>query len=183
MRLPQKIIILIIFLFQSVNVFSQEVSLSTEKTDYYLAIKGGVSLGSYETGINRTILKYVEEHKNDVNLVSFSGASAGSVNSVLSAIDTCISDKRIGYEYIDNTGKKRVKKLEDTLVSNFMQTAWDIGIDDLVPTEENKNNYESFYKYDDKQKKEDIAIFSRDAFENKKRLIESLLKGRNIGSE
>ena len=30
---------------------------------YYLAIKGGISLGSYETGLNRTLLKYIQQQK------------------------------------------------------------------------------------------------------------------------
>ncbi|MDJ0833301.1 MAG: hypothetical protein QNJ69_07230, partial [Gammaproteobacteria bacterium] len=51
--------------------------------DYYLAIKGGVSLGSYESGINYILLKYIQEQEaNGSKLVSFSGASAGSINSL-----------------------------------------------------------------------------------------------------
>lgn len=58
--------------------------------NYYLAIKGGVSLGSYESGINNVLLNYIHEQEQyGSRLVSFSGASAGSINSLLSAVKHC----------------------------------------------------------------------------------------------
>lgn len=42
--------------------FSQASYAQDEKTQsYYLAIKGGVSLGNYETGINWMLLKYLQQ--------------------------------------------------------------------------------------------------------------------------
>jgi len=124
---------------------------------YYLAIKGGISLGSYETGLNRTLLKYIQQQKalGEARLIAFSGASAGSINSVLSALDSCIANKG---------------KLSDTLENNFMQDAWNIGINDLVPTDKSSDdsakNKPSVY----------ASIFSRDGFDAKKKLLKSLLE-------
>ena len=144
---------------------------------YYLAIKGGISLGSYETGLNRTMLKYIQQQKalGEARLIAFSGASAGSINSVLSALDTCIANKG---------------KLSDTLENNFMRDAWDIGIDDLVPTDVSRDKARAnkaanaaldgdkkLVKKVLKKTKSNVyaSIFSRDGFDAKKQLLKSML--------
>lgn len=135
--------------------WSQLDTYLTKKDAYYFAVKGGISLGSYETGLNRHLLRYVEQQKSD--LIAFSGASAGSINSILSAIDACIIDKRI---------TKDETALNDSLNKNFMKWVWDIGIDDLVPakTKGGKPN-------DSTQG----SIFSRQGFDGKKALIAQLI--------
>ncbi len=73
------------------TVVSQASYAQDEKPQsYYLAIKGGVSLGNYETGINWMLLKYLQGSEKQMGsehskIISFSGASAGSLNSILSA--------------------------------------------------------------------------------------------------
>ncbi len=139
---------------------------SSIKDDYFLAIKGGISLGSYETGLNRSLLKYIQhkEQSQLAQLVAFSGASAGSINSVLSAIDHCIVDKTI------DSGSLR---MTDSLENNFMQWTWDIGIDDLVPTgQQSIQNIDLALSPQQQQG----SIFSRAGFANKKAIIKELLK-------
>lgn len=143
-----------------------QLQASDSLNAYYFAVKGGISLGSYETGLNRTLLRYAQQQGDEV--VAFSGASAGSINSVLSAIDICIQDKRVTQDDI---------ALTDSLNQNFMRWSWDIGIKDLVPSREQ----ESRQKMDNSQR----GIFNRVGFDNKKQLIKKLIqrdgvKGCNI---
>ena len=65
-----------------------------EQVDFSLVISGGVSLGAYEAGYNWAIIKMLTKVKqnNDLvepNLKSVAGASAGSINSLLSAMYWC----------------------------------------------------------------------------------------------
>jgi predicted acylesterase/phospholipase RssA len=128
---------------------------------YYFAVKGGISLGSYETGLNRTLLHYVRQNQGEV--VAFSGASAGSINSVLSAVDSCIKDKRITHNDI---------VLSDSLSENFMRWSWDIGIQDLVPARDRKS--------DETGSSRQRGIFHRDGFLEKKKLIKKLIERDGI---
>lgn len=134
---------------------------TTTKDVYYFAVKGGISLGSYETGLNRTLLHYVQQNQHEV--VAFSGASAGSINSVLSAVDSCIEDKRITLDDM---------ALNDSQVENFMRWSWDIGIQDLLPSR-NKLALDSSA---DKPR----GIFNRDGFALKKKLIKKLIERDGI---
>ena len=157
-----------------VLVATHSSAASTVKDDYFLAIKGGISLGSYETGLNRSLLKYIQqkERAGDARFVAFSGASAGSINSVLSALDHCLVSKEI-----DSGGGK----INDSLENNFMQWVWDIGIDDLVPGANEKTaaapdkaaNKRS--AADASRENEQGSIFSREGFARKKELLELLL--------
>ncbi len=100
----------ILFIF----ILSTSPVLSSQKSDYYFAIKGGVSLGSYESGLNWAFLEYIERNKNENSIVSFSGASAGSINALLSAVELC-----------------RSVSLDDP-VTNHFKNVWDVGISKLL---------------------------------------------------
>jgi predicted acylesterase/phospholipase RssA len=130
-------------------------ALASDSDIYYFAIKGGISLGSYETGLNRTLLRYVRQKQGEV--AAFSGASAGSINSVLSAVDSCIQDKRIT---LDD------RALNDSMTQNFMRWSWDIGIKELVPAQSDNRHHA-----DTAQR----GIFQRTGFEQKKKVIKQLL--------
>lgn len=84
------------------------------QTDYYVAIKGGISLGSYESGLNWAFLNYIHTNDDTNNLASFSGASAGSINSLLSALEHCQRD---------NTNSP---------VDNMFFKTWDIDLSRLL---------------------------------------------------
>ncbi|TLU61822.1 patatin-like phospholipase family protein [Thalassotalea litorea] len=85
--------------------------------EYFVAIKGGVSLGSYESGLNWYLVEYIQSQPSET-LVAFSGASAGSINSMLSAIKIC-------------------SNLNEDLHSNLLRSSWNIDISNL-----NKRNNE-----------------------------------------
>lgn len=136
--------------------FSQASYAQDEKTQsYYLAIKGGVSLGNYETGINWMLLKYLQGSEKQTasehsKIISFSGASAGSLNSILSAIDTCVPEA--------------VESLE----KNLMRATWDIGIDKLLPSNQELNAENTTVN----ETSQGMGLFSREAFYDKYRNIE-----------
>ena len=112
-------LVLLMLAWLPVSASTQGKQQATNANDYYLAIKGGVSLGSYESGINYILLKYIQEQEqNGSKLVSFSGASAGSINSLLSAVQHC---------YRENIYQGEVSD-----VDNLMRNTWDIGIEQLL---------------------------------------------------
>src|SRR5256712_2180894 len=71
---------------------------------FALTISGGVSLGSYEAGLNWAVVRFLrlrEREFNDPrallpsrrpNLVAVTGASAGSINALLAAVLWCEAD-------------------------------------------------------------------------------------------
>ena len=93
---------------------------------YAITISGGVSLGAYEAGLNWSVLELLrsaQDHTADLEGVT--GASAGSINSLLTAIRWCQAN--------DSKNKFGV---DDNLFSD----AWrDIGFDELMP--ENPEEY------------------------------------------
>jgi hypothetical protein len=155
MKKPLKLILFILAYFFSSQLLA---SNDTSARDvYYFAVKGGVSLGSYETGLNRTLLHYVQQKQDEV--VAFSGASAGSINSILSAVDSCIEDKRITQNDV---------VLNDSQGENFMRWSWDIGIRDLVPAKGEMSDRAGSSKQ--------RGIFHRGGFLEKKHLIKKLIE-------
>jgi len=64
--------------------------------DFSLIISGGISLGAYEAGYNWALLKYMGHIKhyskdNDIDMKSIAGASAGAINTLMSAMAWCRS--------------------------------------------------------------------------------------------
>lgn len=120
---------------------------------YALAVRGGVSLGSYEAGINWALIRYMKERRaeasgrgeNHAELFAASGASAGSINAVISALSWCV-DSRKGRE----SGL-----FPDELGSNLFRDTWlNIGSDDLLPaTAESGKGY-----------RPDDGVLTRNAF-------------------
>jgi hypothetical protein len=69
------------------------------------SFSGGISLGSYQSGVNWGLTQFLKlvranpayrksHHLPELSLVSMSGASAGNINAVLSAIEYCDSTLR-----------------------------------------------------------------------------------------
>lgn len=109
-------------LFLVINIYSYEL-ISEEKTQVSLAVKGGVSLGSYESGVNWVLINELKRRKDKFELNTISGASAGAINAVVSAINYCQKDN---------------KKLN--VSDNIYRKIWNVGIEKLVEikvTEEN----------------------------------------------
>jgi len=116
----------IIFLFSNMlSATGQDNSdnKSVEPINFSMVISGGVSLGAYESGYNWAIIKMLSEIKaKDLNLdpilKSVSGASAGSINALLSAMYWCQKES-IPYENsVDN--------------NLFFETWVNLGIEDLM---------------------------------------------------
>src|SRR5229473_537472 len=98
---------------------------------FALTISGGVSLGSYEAGLNWAVVRFLrlrEREFNDPrallpsrrpNLVAVTGASAGSINALLAAVLWCEAD--------DSTRNASVD-------SNLLRDAWlGVSLDGLLP--------------------------------------------------
>jgi predicted acylesterase/phospholipase RssA len=85
---------------------------------YAITISGGVSLGAYEAGLNWTVLELLrnaQDHTADLEGVT--GASAGSINSLLTSIRWCQS-----------------ADIQNDVEHNLFSDAWrDIGFDQLMP--------------------------------------------------
>jgi len=101
-----------------------------------LTISGGVSLGSYEAGVNWALVRVLRE--TNAKLEAVTGASAGNINTVLTAYSWCGLDSK-------------VQKPEESLFWN----AWiPVDIDNLAPRE-----FETGYADGD-------GVFSRSAFDS-----------------
>lgn len=83
-----------------------------------LTISGGASLGAHEAGYLYYLTEALKLNPNRFNLVMATGASAGSINALLSIIESC---------------RPSPKTPRDSL---FYQSWTDLGLDDLfIPTE------------------------------------------------
>ena len=85
------------FLTLSLQAQLTESNTTRQQVDFSLIISGGVSLGAYEAGYNWAVIKMLTKVKHDSNLVepnlkSVAGASAGSINALLSAMYWCQKD-------------------------------------------------------------------------------------------
>jgi len=104
---------------------------SRKPIDFSMVISGGVSLGAYEAGYNWALIKMLtnlraSSHLVDPHLKSVAGASAGSINSLLSAIYWC---------------KKESISLHDSITDNLFYETWvNLGIEDLIIPGYDKNN-------------------------------------------
>ncbi|MBS2022201.1 MAG: patatin-like phospholipase family protein [Deltaproteobacteria bacterium] len=96
---------------------------------YSVTISGGVSEGAYEAGYNWAFLKHLKAHRPDVErppgappatfLAAASGASAGTINAILSAVAWCQDDTA------DHA---------DSAEDNLFRDAWlPVGMSSLLP--------------------------------------------------
>jgi predicted acylesterase/phospholipase RssA len=106
---------------------------ATRRNPYALTISGGVSLGAYEAGINWALLRYLKTTKaatlsNPDNLypelVAVTGASAGSINGLVSAITWCA----------DPVLAAKSANFADRIDDNLFRDVWlPVGLDQLLP--------------------------------------------------
>ena len=100
---------------------AQPASQPADPRRVAIAISGGVSLGSWEAGLNWGLVRYMRA-RGDHRLVSVSGASAGNVNSVLTAMSWCEAagpDGQLPGRPTDNV---------------FYKTWVHVGLESLLPT-------------------------------------------------
>jgi predicted acylesterase/phospholipase RssA len=98
---------------------------------FALTISGGVSLGSYEAGLNWAVVRFLRLREREFNdprallpsrrpsLIAVTGASAGSINALLAAVLWCEAD--------DSTRNASVDR-------NMLRDAWlGVSLDALLP--------------------------------------------------
>jgi len=131
---------------------------------FALAIRGGVSLGSYEAGFNWALLQYMKTMRVDsrtddqsyVELRATSGASAGSINALLTTIAWCVDDSRA----------RERDLLPDDASNNVLFDTWlDMGFEELLPEEVASLEH---YRADD-------GVLTRNAFRKTIARMERLL--------
>src|SRR5262245_31592929 len=99
-----------------------------------LVVSGGISLGAYEAGVNWALVRYIKRHRPGVahsgptlDLGAMTGASAGNINALLTAISWCHRD--------DDDDKERVD-------SNLFWNTWvPVGLDNLFPADRDCGHY------------------------------------------
>ena len=92
---------------------------------YALTLSGGVSLGSYEAGLNWALVRVFRAKMSEMllrrrpRLVGVTGASAGSINALLVAALYCETEESAARSSIDD---------------NILRSAWlHVGLDALLP--------------------------------------------------
>jgi len=107
-----------------------------EKINFSLVISGGVSLGAYEAGYNWAMIKMLNKIKEtgnlaEPNLRSVAGASAGSINALLSAMYWCQKDS---------------VPLHNSIEDNLFYETWvNLGIEDLVIEGQDPDNKSTLF--------------------------------------
>jgi predicted acylesterase/phospholipase RssA len=125
--------------------------------DLSMVISGGVSLGAYEAGYNWAMVKMLSKirdnsHKVEPKLRSVTGASAGSINALLTAIYWC--------------QKPEIDEL-NTVDNNLFYNTWvDLGLSDLIITDRKSDNRST--------------LFTRDKLKIKSKAILELMKRPNF---
>jgi len=111
--------LLLLFSLWNTNAHAQR-----EKINFSMVISGGVSLGAYESGYNWAIIKMLSKIRDDNHaraepqLRSVAGASAGSINALVSAMYWC---------------QKEDVPLKNSVEDNLFYETWvNLGIEDLA---------------------------------------------------
>lgn len=126
----------ILFLVHS----SATASQNTDR-DFSLAISGGLSLGAYEAGLNWSIINY--QKAKGKNFRSVTGASAGAVNALLSAISWCVDDQ------LAQSQRQKINQIMgrpdydfNSVDNNLLREVWlHAGFDALLPADQENNKH------------------------------------------
>jgi len=92
--------------------------------NYSMTISGGASLGIYEAGANWAIIEALRATKKS-KLISVTGSSAGSINTLLTALRYCEAD------FADNS---------TTAINNNFYHTWNIQLSHLLPSSADEYN-------------------------------------------
>jgi predicted acylesterase/phospholipase RssA len=130
-------ILMVLFLLFSCSLYAKE-----SKEDFSLIISGGISLGAYEAGYNWGLIKHLNHQKHQeanlssIKMHSIAGASAGAINSMMSAMAWCYT-----HEY-----SSQHNLIEDNLFYNMWTGVdfEDLFIDKAFGVED-KNNKSSLF--------------------------------------
>ncbi|MEA3434187.1 MAG: patatin-like phospholipase family protein [Campylobacterota bacterium] len=133
-----KLLLNLSFLF---SLLTLNLHAEREKVNLSMVISGGVSLGAYESGYNWAMIKMLNKVRENGKLVkpdlrSVAGASAGSINALLSAMYWCQDD---------SISLPKDIKLNDVDNNLFYETWVNLGIDDLVIKGEDPDNQSTLF--------------------------------------
>ena len=118
------------------SLFSLPIHAEREELGMSMVISGGVSLGAYESGYNWAMIKLLSKIRDNGKLIkpdlrSVAGASAGSINALLSAMYWCQKDS---------------VPLRNSVDDNLFYDTWvDLGIEDLVIEGEDPDNQSTLF--------------------------------------
>lgn len=110
-----------------------------DRIPFVLVTSGGISLGSYEAGVNWALIQTMKQRAQSKSpesvlkpdLVAVSGASAGGINSVLTALEWCVDPEKA--DVLAAAGIPR----DELLDANLIRDTWvGIGIEDLLPADD-----------------------------------------------
>jgi len=124
------IYISIVLLF-TINTYAKRDTIN-----FSMVISGGVSLGAYEAGYNWTTIKILSAMRDKnphlkPNLSSVAGASAGSINALISTIYWC---------------QKESIPLKNSIDDNLFYDTWvNLGIEDLAIIGEDSQNHSTLF--------------------------------------
>ncbi len=133
----------------SLLTLSLHAEAEREKLNMSMVISGGVSLGAYEAGYNWAMIKMLNEVRDKRKLVepdlrSVAGASAGSINALLTAMYWC---------------QKPSVPLHNSVDDNLFYETWvNLGIEDLVIRGKDPINKNSLFTRKGLEKKGETII-------------------------
>ena len=120
-----------------------------EKIDFSMVISGGVSLGAYEAGYNWAMIKMLSKIREygtlaEPELRSVAGASAGSINALMTAMYWCQKDDI---------------PLRNTVDNNLFYETWvNLGIEDLAIHGNDPKNKSTLFTRKGLDKKADYIL-------------------------
>lgn len=99
-----------------------------QKKHFSLTISGGISLGAYEAGFNWALVELMKRKRDKYQLDVITGASAGNINTILSAILWCKNYN------VDNE--------KNSIFNNLFWNTWiPVGLDVLFPGDISASEY------------------------------------------
>jgi len=136
-------------IFLLLTLISSSIHAKVKEVDFSIVISGGVSLGAYEAGYNWAMVKMLTQLRASKkiikpNLRSVAGASAGSINALLTGMYWCQKDT-IPYK----------NSIDDNL---FYETWVHLGLEDLIIEGKSKKNRSTLFTRKALEKKADLIV-------------------------
>ena len=120
----------------SLLTFAQNIQTKKEPINLSMVISGGVSLGAYEAGYNWAMVKMLSNIKHESQIVdpklrSVTGASAGSINALLTSMYWC---------------QKADIQEKNTIDDNLFYSTWvELGLNELIIKGRDHNNKSTLF--------------------------------------
>lgn len=134
----------LLFPLLTLNLYAER-----EKINLSMVISGGVSLGAYESGYNWAMIKMLNKARKNADQIepdlrSVAGASAGSINALLSAMYWCQKDSI---------------PLKNSVDDNLFYETWvNLGVEDLAIEGEDPENKSTLFTRKGLEKKAEKIV-------------------------